>query len=107
MGESPVWRPAEGALYWVDIPARRVHRLIVESGRADTWRAPEMVACIAFGGANLDTMYVTTIRPQKESDLAGQPLAGAVFAFKPGAQGLPETEFSSQSGGCTNVNFIS
>lgn len=297
MGESPVWRAAEGALYWVDIPARRVHRLIVESGRADSWRAPEMVACIAFdaqgtaiagmetglfsmklapegatsvaplaapafpmdgmrfndgrcdrqgrfwagtmlmdmaaardvgalyrytecqglsapvvsglltqnglawsprgdlmylsdshpevrkvwvfdydvdsgtptnrrvfvdmslhapgrpdgaavdtdgcywtcandagrvmrftpagkldrsaelpvkkpsmcafGGAGLDTMYVTTIRPQKESDLAGQPLAGAVFAFKPGVQGLPETEFSSKSGGCAHVHFIS
>ena len=61
----------------------------------------------AFGGAGLDTMYVTTIRPQKEADLAGQPFAGAVFAFKPGVQGLQETDFSSKSGGCAHVNFIS
>lgn len=48
VGESPVWRAAEGALYWVDIPSRRIHRLHVETGRADSWAAAEMVACIAF-----------------------------------------------------------
>jgi sugar lactone lactonase YvrE len=26
VGESPVWRAAEQALYWVDIPERRLHR---------------------------------------------------------------------------------
>jgi len=49
VGESPVWRPTEGALYWVDIPARRIHRLHIASGAAQSWKAPEMVACIAFG----------------------------------------------------------
>jgi sugar lactone lactonase YvrE len=48
VGESPVWRAADSALYWVDIPARRIHRLDIASGRRDTWEAPEMVACIAF-----------------------------------------------------------
>ena len=48
VGESPLWRAAEEALYWVDIPARRIHRLIVASGRRDSWQAPERVACIAF-----------------------------------------------------------
>jgi sugar lactone lactonase YvrE len=48
VGESPVWRAAEAALYWVDIPARRIHRFHVETGRADCWAAAEMVACIAF-----------------------------------------------------------
>ena len=50
----------------------------------------------AFGGARFDTMYVTSIRPQVETDLIDQPLAGAVFALLPGVQGLPETEFGSQ-----------
>ena len=50
VGESPVWRAAESALYWVDIPARRIHRLKTGSGRRDTWTAPEAVACIAFRG---------------------------------------------------------
>jgi sugar lactone lactonase YvrE len=48
VGESPVWRAAEAALYWVDIPAKRIHRLRVESGKAESWAAEEMVACIAF-----------------------------------------------------------
>jgi sugar lactone lactonase YvrE len=53
VGECPVWRAAEGALYWVDITARRIHRLHIDSGNMDTWRADEMVACMAFerGGA--------------------------------------------------------
>jgi len=68
-------------------------------------RKPSMCA---FGGAALDTMYVTTIRPRAEQDLAGQPLAGAVFAFRPGTQGLPETAFGNTTkGGCKHVDFIS
>jgi hypothetical protein len=48
----------------------------------------------AFGGRDFDTLYVTSIRPQKEADLVDQPWAGAVFALRPGVQGLPETEFA-------------
>ena len=51
----------------------------------------------AFGGASLDTMYVTSIRPANEADLAGQPLAGAVFAIRPGVRGLPEPDFGAAS----------
>ena len=47
----------------------------------------------AFGGARLDTLYVTTIQPAKPEDAAAQPLAGAVFALRPGVQGLAETDF--------------
>ena len=46
-------------------------------------------------GENMDTLFLTSIRPQNESDLVGQPLAGAVFALRPGVQGLVETEFGS------------
>lgn len=48
VGESPVWRVAEQALYWVDIPAQKIVRLAVETGRRAEWRLPERVACIAF-----------------------------------------------------------
>lgn len=44
-GESPVWHAAERAWYWVDIPARTVHRL-GDDGHA-CWTLPEMVACLA------------------------------------------------------------
>ena len=49
-GESPVWHVGEQALYWVDIPARALWRLDPASGQLSSWLAPEMLACIAWGG---------------------------------------------------------
>ena len=48
-GESPVWHVAEQALYWVDIPARKLCRWQAASAQVTTWLAPEMLACIAQG----------------------------------------------------------
>ncbi|REG49422.1 gluconolactonase [Paraburkholderia sp. BL6669N2] len=48
VGESPVWRANEQALYWVDIPARKIARLRIDSGERSEWLLPEKVACIAF-----------------------------------------------------------
>ena len=45
-------------------------------------------AMCAFGGPSLDTLYVTSIRP--DGDLSDQPLAGGVFAVRPGVSGLAE-----------------
>jgi sugar lactone lactonase YvrE len=47
----------------------------------------------AFGGAQLDTLFVTSIRPAGV-DLADQPLAGGVFALQPGVKGLAEQLFA-------------
>lgn len=47
VGESPVWVEAEQALYWVDIPARRIHRCDAAGSHPAQWALPEMVACIA------------------------------------------------------------
>ena len=49
-------------------------------------------AMAAFGGPNLDTLYITSIRP-KDIDLSDQPLAGGLFAARPGVTGLPEPAF--------------
>lgn len=37
-GESPVWSVAEQALYWVDIPARRLHRWQAADGFSQSWK---------------------------------------------------------------------
>ncbi len=50
-GESPVWHVGEQALYWVDIPARRLCRWQAATDDVTTWLAPEMLACIALGGS--------------------------------------------------------
>ena len=48
------------------------------------------VTCCAFGGDDLDTLYVTTSRLHlTEQELAEQPQAGGIFALKPGVKGLP------------------
>lgn len=53
------------------------------------------VTCCAFGGDDLDTLYVTTSRLHlTEVELAAQPQAGGVFAFKPGVKGLPRPAFA-------------
>ncbi len=48
VGESPVWRAQENALYWVDIPAQKIVRLRMDDSARTEWLLPERVACIAF-----------------------------------------------------------
>lgn len=50
-------------------------------------------AMCTFGGKDLDTLYVTSIRPDGV-DLSDQPLAGGLFACRPGVQGIDETPFA-------------
>jgi sugar lactone lactonase YvrE len=55
LGEGPCWEPAEGALYWTDIPAHRVHRLAAD-GTHTSWDAGQPVGAIvprAGGGMAL------------------------------------------------------
>lgn len=64
-------------------------------GKADrTIRLPvAKPAMLAFGGRDLRTIYVTSIRPRNR-DLSDQPQAGGVFVVEgAGIQGLPEPKF--------------
>ncbi|MGQ7862251.1 SMP-30/gluconolactonase/LRE family protein [Pseudomonas sp. 32A] len=47
VGECPVWVPEENALYWVDIPNAELQRWSASSGQVQTWKTPQMLACIA------------------------------------------------------------
>ena len=47
LGESPFWHPAEGRLYWMDIPGRQLHRLHVASGAQQSWAMPSEPGCMA------------------------------------------------------------
>ncbi|MFC5497322.1 SMP-30/gluconolactonase/LRE family protein [Caenimonas terrae] len=50
--------------------------------------------CPAFGGAELDTLYVTSARGGLDKDaLRREPEAGGLFALQPGWRGLPEARF--------------
>jgi sugar lactone lactonase YvrE len=51
--------------------------------------------CCCFGGARLDTLFVTSAAQRLAPDeLARQPLAGSVLALNPGVRGLPESRFA-------------
>lgn len=52
------------------------------------------VTCCVFGGANLDTLYITTARIGLSADqLAKEPLAGALFECSVGVHGRPAYRF--------------
>jgi sugar lactone lactonase YvrE len=52
------------------------------------------VTSCAFGGAALDTLYITTARyGMSEDELAAAPHSGDLFSCRPGATGLPAPEF--------------
>ncbi|VWX63885.1 Gluconolactonase [Burkholderiales bacterium 8X] len=79
--------------YWIcGNDAGWVHRFTPD-GRLDRSLAVPVKkpAMCAFGGPKLDTLYVTSIRPG--GDLSDQPLAGGLFALRPGVQGIAETAF--------------
>ena len=90
-------RRADGAAvdadgcYWIcGNDAGWVHRFTPEGTLDRSLAVPvKKPAMCAFGGAGLDTLFVTSIRPE-EIDLSDQPLAGGVFALRPGVCGLPE-----------------
>jgi sugar lactone lactonase YvrE len=47
--------------------------------------------CVAFGGENLDLLFVTSAREGLDDDaLRAQPHAGDVFVFKTSVSGLPD-----------------
>lgn len=53
------------------------------------------VTCMAFGGAQLDQLYITTAWAfLSEEDRKQQPQAGDVFRATPGVSGLPEPPFA-------------
>ena len=54
---------------------------------------PHTTSC-AFGGKNLDTLYITTARDGlSEEQLREYPLSGGLFAIKPGVRGVPAEFF--------------
>lgn len=105
VGESPVWRAAEQALYWVDIPAQKIVRLRVETSERCEWRLPERVACIAFNGrgsvlAGCETGLFALTLPEPETVNAsiGEPIP--VVGRKLAAPVLPFDDMRFNDGRC-------
>ncbi len=59
--------------------------------------APHVTSC-AFGGANLETLYITTAREGMSADkLKEFPLSGGLFSIKPGVRGVPAFFYNEKS----------
>jgi sugar lactone lactonase YvrE len=57
---------------------------------------PQVSSC-AFGGQNLDHLFITTARENMSSnDLKDYPLSGNVFIAMPGVRGIPVPKFGKQ-----------
>ncbi len=86
---------AEGCLWNAEWGGGRVVRYTPD-GRVDRVLALpcSRVTCCAFGGANLDRLFVTSARTGLDAAaLAAEPHAGALFAFNVGVRGLLDTPF--------------
>jgi len=47
LGEGPCWHPREQALYWTDVPSKKIKRWNPRSAAHASWILPEMVTAIA------------------------------------------------------------
>lgn len=87
---------ADGCLWNAEYGASRIVRYTPQ-GRVDRSIALPVTnpTCCCFGGADLDTLYVTTATQRLSPEaLAKQPLAGSLLALRPGVRGLPESRFA-------------
>jgi sugar lactone lactonase YvrE len=48
LGEGPLWHPQEGCLYWIDIEAKRYHRLHTPTNTHEIVEVGELVGVLAF-----------------------------------------------------------
>ena len=87
---------AEGGVWNAEWEGRRVVR-VAPDGTIDrvidvpVWKP----TCCAFGGPDLDTLFITTSRLMSdETALAQEPESGGLFAVKPEVRGVTDTPFN-------------
>jgi sugar lactone lactonase YvrE len=88
----------EDGCYWIcGNDAGLIHRISPDGAldRSLSVPVPKPAMC-AFGGAQLDTLFVTSIRPV-DMDPSDRSPAGGIFALRPGVRGLEEPSFGMMS----------
>lgn len=87
---------ADGCLWNAEYGGSRVVRY-TPKGKVDRVIAmpvKQPTSC-CFGDKSLDTLYITSASQElTPAQLAEQPLAGGLFALRPGSTGLPEARFA-------------
>lgn len=84
---------AEGMLWVARWGGKRVSRIHPAHGEviAEVSLPVNCVTSCAFGGEQLDELYITTAQ---DDDSADQPLAGGLFMVKTGVKGTPTSYFN-------------
>lgn len=87
---------AEGALWNAQWGMSRVVRYRRDGSEDRVVRIPtSQPTRVAFGGAALDMLYITSARDDLPAEvLLREPLAGALFAVAAGVHGIPEARFA-------------
>ena len=82
---------ADGCLWVATFGGGRIARYAPDGAQLDAVRFPcANITKLAFGGADLRTVYATTARKGlSNAELATQPLAGGLFTFRVATPGLP------------------
>lgn len=86
---------ADGCIWNAQWSGHRVVRYSPD-GRVDRIVSVPVLnpSCVAFGGGDLSTLYITTARHQMTPEqLTAEPDSGALFACVPGVKGLPDAPF--------------
>ncbi|QDG75387.1 SMP-30/gluconolactonase/LRE family protein [Labrenzia sp. PHM005] len=87
---------AEGGVWNAEWEGRRVIRIAPDGTIDRVFEVPVWKpTCCAFGGENLDTLFITTSRLASPQDvLDREPASGGLFAVKPGVNGVEDAPFS-------------
>jgi len=87
---------AEGALWNAEWDGRRVIRILPDGTIDRVVEVPVLrPTCCAFGGENLDVLFITTSRlDMTEAQLTADPTSGGVFSFRPGVVGVVDAPFA-------------
>ncbi len=88
---------AEGCLWNAEYGGWRVVRYTPDAKIDRVIELPvSNPTCCCFGGKDFDTLYICTARQRLTPEqLAREPLAGGLFAARPGVRGLPEARFAA------------
>lgn len=82
--------------YWIcGNDGGQVHRFMPDGRHDRSINLPiSKPSMCAFGGPELDKLFITSIKPASPVDGFDAALDGAVFIFQPGVKGLPETPYN-------------
>lgn len=84
LGEGPVWRPSEGAVWFVDIKRHCIHRFTVSTGERQSWTSPDQVGFV------LPTQYGGWIAGLRSGPHCFDPSTGRFIPLLPIEGHLPE-----------------